>query len=135
MIKSLKMYIFKDLFILFLEREEGREKETQRNIDVGEIHQSVASSSVASPMPPTGDLAHNPGMCPDWELNQQPCSFQASTQSTEPHQPGLHGIFLSILLISTSVSWNLEYISFRRFIVGSCHFYPSCQYLLFHWSI
>ena len=27
---------------------------------------------VASPTPPTGDLAHNLGMCPDWELNHQP---------------------------------------------------------------
>ena len=24
---------------------------------------------VASHMPPTGDLACNPGMCPDWESN------------------------------------------------------------------
>ena len=39
-------------------------------------------------MPPTGDLAHNPGMCPDWELNPRPFGLQASTQSTEPHQPG-----------------------------------------------
>ena len=30
-----------------------------------------------------------PGMCPDWELNKWPFSWQASTQSTEPHQPGL----------------------------------------------
>ena len=36
------------------------------------------------------NLAHNPGMCPDWELNQQPCGSQDSTQSTEPHQPGLY---------------------------------------------
>ena len=36
-----------------------------------------------------GNLAHNPGMCPDWESNRQPLSLQASTQSTEPHQPGL----------------------------------------------
>ena len=39
-------------------------------------------------MPPTRDLA-NSGMCPDWELNQQPFGSQAGTQSTEPHQPGL----------------------------------------------
>ena len=32
----------------------------------GEKHQCV----VASYMPPTGDLACNPGMCPDWESNQ-----------------------------------------------------------------
>ena len=38
-------------------------------------------------MLPTGNLAHNPGMCPDWELNQQPFGLQAGTQSTEPHQP------------------------------------------------
>ena len=49
-----------------------------------EKHQCV----VACHMPPTGDLAHNPGMCPDWELNQRPFSSQAHVQSTEPHQPG-----------------------------------------------
>ena len=31
-------------------------------------------------MPPNEDLAHNPGMCPDWELNQQPFDLQARTQ-------------------------------------------------------
>ena len=35
------------------------------------------------------DLACNPGMCPDWESNQQTFGSQASAQSTEPHQPGL----------------------------------------------
>ena len=35
------------------------------------------------------DLAHNPGMCPDEELNQRPLRLQAGAQSTEPHQPGL----------------------------------------------
>ena len=39
--------------------------------------------------PPTGYLAHNPGICPDWELNWQCSGSQASTQSTESHQPGL----------------------------------------------
>ena len=34
------------------------------------------------------DLAHNPGMCPDWESNQRPFGLQAGAQSTEPHQPG-----------------------------------------------
>ena len=36
--------------------------------------------------PPTGDVAPNPGMCPDWESNQRPFGSQARTQSTEPHQ-------------------------------------------------
>ena len=42
---------------------------------------------VASHVPPTGDLAHNPGMCLDWELNWQPFSLQVGAQFTEPHQP------------------------------------------------
>ena len=41
----------------------------------------------ASWVPPTGDPACNPGMCPDQELNQQPFGSQVNTQSTEPHQP------------------------------------------------
>ena len=50
------LYFFKKDFIdLFLER--GREEEK---------HQCV----VAPRMPPTGDLACNPGIWPVWELNQ-----------------------------------------------------------------
>ena len=67
------------LKILFIFRERGREGEE------GEKHQRVTASSA----PPAGDLAHNPGMCPDWELNWWPLGSQTSTQSTEPHQPGL----------------------------------------------
>ena len=50
-------------FYLFTFRERGREGERE-----GEKYQCV----VASSMPPTGDLACNPGMCPAWELNGQP---------------------------------------------------------------
>ena len=45
---------------LFIFRARGRAGETE-----GEKHQCV----VASPVPLTGDLAHHPGMCPDWESN------------------------------------------------------------------
>ena len=72
------------LKILFIFRQRGREGEREE-----EKHQCV----VASCMTTTGDLAHNPGMCPDWESNQQPFSSQAGAQSTEPHQPGLVLIF------------------------------------------
>ena len=44
-------------------------------------------------MPHTGDLAHNPGMCPDLERNQQPFGLQAGTQATEPQEPGLKVVF------------------------------------------
>ena len=54
---DLRVFFFKILF-LFLDRGEGREKEKEK-------HQYVVASSA----PPTGDLAHNAGMCPDWESN------------------------------------------------------------------
>ena len=67
-------FFFKILFIL--ERWNGKAKERERNIDVQEIHQSVASH-----MPPTWDSAHNPGMWPDLESNWWPFGLQAGTQS------------------------------------------------------
>ena len=57
------------------------EREGERK---GEKHQCV----VASHTPPTGHLACNPGMCPDWESNWRPFGSQACTQSTEPYQLG-----------------------------------------------
>ena len=53
-------FVFKDVIYLFLERGEGKERGRETF----------------------------PGMCLDWELNQQPFGSQAGTQSTEPHQPG-----------------------------------------------
>ena len=43
---------------------------------------------VASRAPPTGGLAHNPGLCSYWESNRQPFGLLAGAQSTEPYQPG-----------------------------------------------
>ena len=64
-------YFFFFLTILFIYLlvclEKGREGERE-----GEKHQCV----VAPHAPPTGDLARNPGMCPDWESNQQPFGSQ-----------------------------------------------------------
>ena len=47
----------KDFIYLFLDRVEGREKERERNINVW--------LPLTYPPPSTGDLACNPGMCPD----------------------------------------------------------------------
>ena len=69
---SLRLYLF-----IFRAREKEGERE-------GEKHQCVAASHES----PAGDLACNPGMCPDWELNRRSFGSQAGTQSTEPHQPG-----------------------------------------------
>ena len=54
-------------FYLFIFRARGREGGRE-----GEKHQCV----VASHTPPTGDLAHNPGMCPDRESNRWPSGLQ-----------------------------------------------------------
>ena len=54
-------YLFLKVFYVFIFRDRGREGEREE-----EKHQCV----VASHTLPTGDLAHNPGMCPDWEWNQ-----------------------------------------------------------------
>ena len=61
-------------FHLFIFRERGREGEKEGERE-GENHQCV----VAFCVPPTGDLACNPGMCPDWESNRQPFGSQAGT--------------------------------------------------------
>ena len=53
------LVFLKEFFVLFLEGKARRE---------GEKHQCVVTSHV----PPTGDLACNPGMCPHWESNPQP---------------------------------------------------------------
>ena len=57
---------------------------------------------------PTGDLALNPDMCPDWESNQSPSCLQAGTQSTEPHRPGQEAF--SIVMAGVGASGlSLEY--------------------------
>ena len=73
---------------MFLERGREGEREEER-------HQCV----VASHMGPTGDMAHNPGMCPDWESNLRPFGLQAGIQSTESHQPGLIITFIKKILL------------------------------------
>ena len=63
----LKQTFFKKDFIYLFFRQRGREGERE-----GEKYQC----GVVSHMPPTGDLAYNPGMCPDWELNLRPFGSQ-----------------------------------------------------------
>ena len=59
---------------------------------------------VASRILPNGDLACNPGMCPNWGLNQQPLDSQAGAQTTGSHQPGmLRGFYHLATMINTAV--------------------------------
>ena len=86
-----KKIFFKD-FIYFYREGKGRRKRGK--------YQCVIISCV----PPTGDLACNPGICPDWESNQQPFGSQAGAQSTEPHQPGTEFVLTVALYFSVEVS-------------------------------
>ena len=75
----------KILFIYFLERGEGREgggREREKDQCVRYINWLPLT------LPQMGNLACNPGMCPDWGLNLRAFGSQAGTQSTEPHQLG-----------------------------------------------
>ena len=45
-------------------------------------------------MAPTGDLACNPGMCPDWELNRQPFDLQPTLNPLSYASQGQKGVSL-----------------------------------------
>ena len=84
---------------------------------------------------PTGDLAHNPGMCPDWESNQRPLGFQAHAQSTEPHQPGLNvnilnmqNITVHIFNIHSTIYSNTTYACWQKYENGKCHIQNSSHF-------
>ncbi|KAF6084386.1 hypothetical protein HJG60_008648 [Phyllostomus discolor] len=55
------VFFFVKILFIYLFIEKGREGQRE-----GEKYRCM----VASWVPPTGDLACNPGMCPDWESNQ-----------------------------------------------------------------
>ena len=84
---------FLKILLIFRQRKRGK-------------HQCV----VASHVPPIEDLAPNPGMCPDWELNGRPFGLQASAQSAEPHQPGLIHLFFNRPLIG-NIFFKMEYLN------------------------
>ena len=80
------IWFFLKVLFIYLFRERGREGERE-----GEKHRCVVASHWSGNInhaAPTGDLACNPGMCPDWESNQRPFGLQAGIQSTELRQPG-----------------------------------------------
>ena len=71
--------IFKRLYLfIYFQREGKGEKEWERNTDVG------------LPLP-TGDLACKPGICPDWESNQQLFGLQAALSPLSHTRQDIHG--------------------------------------------
>ena len=68
--------LFEDfIYLIFREGKGGREGEKQQ-------------CGAAACTPSVGDLAHNPGMRPDWELNLQPFDSQANTQPSSHTSQG-----------------------------------------------
>ena len=55
-------------------------------------------------MPQAGNLACNPGMCPDWELNQLPFVLQASIYWVTPARAQIDNIF-------DTIPWHPFYLS------------------------
>ena len=70
------------LYFFNLKRREGRGKERKRNIDVREKRQLASLLHT-----PTEDQTCHPGMCPDWESNEQPFCLRDDAQPTEPRRP------------------------------------------------
>ena len=70
--------------LLILEREEGREGERERNID-----------RLPVVLTATGDLAHNPGMYPDWESNLWLLGLQDDPPTTQATQTRAHSTCFS----------------------------------------
>ena len=96
-------FLFVFRFYLFIFREKGREGERE-----GEKHQCVVASHVA----PTGNLAYNPGMCPDWNQTGNPLVHRP-TQSTGPHQPGL----IMVLIFITLMTNNAEHLFMHLLVI------------------
>ena len=67
--------------LLILQRGEWREKETERNINVREKHQLVATHTC-----PNQGLNPQPRHVPAWDPNPQLFGLQDDVQPTEPHQ-------------------------------------------------
>ena len=89
----------KKRFYLFIFRETGRGEERE-----GKKLQCV----LASHSPRTGDLAHNPGMCPDWELNRKPFGSQP-TLNPLSHANQVKVLFLDIGDRQMGVQFVLDY--------------------------
>ena len=95
-------------------RKGGRETSTwERNIDrLPPVHAPTRDWN-------PGDWAHNPGMCPDWELNPRLFGLQDNAQPTEPHQPGLFLEFYFSIYpsrIPDSFGFSSYYISWLYFL-------------------
>ena len=90
------MFLFlKDCIYLFLERQKGKEKERERNMDW------LPLSSPGQGTLPTTQA------CAVTRLNWRPFGSQTGAESTEPHHPGLSSYYFT---------FSSVYIYYLRFL-------------------
>ena len=66
---------------------------------------------------PTGDQTHNPSMCPDLELNQQPFTLGDDAQPTDPRQLGQHLINFINHIFQLESNQSLHKNSYFHFLL------------------
>ena len=125
-LKEGKYCFFKKILFIYFQRVKGGRKRGRETSVCG----CLSSTPYWGPGPQPGDLAHNPGTCPDWELNQRPFASQPVAQSTESHQPGLSIDFVIVcicfertLLLSTRTNLKVA-LRFASWINVS---YRTCE--------
>ena len=86
-------------FYLFIFRERGSDGERE-----GEKHWCMRDTLVSClSLTPKGGPGQQPGHVPWPGIERWPFSSQAGAQFTEPHQPGLTSMFLSLSLSSINI--------------------------------
>ena len=108
---------------LFLEREGGREKERERNINRLSLTHA-----------PARDQTHNPSMSPDWESNWRPFTLQDDAQPTEPHHSGLDPNFW--FSPCSALVFNLISVDCFKLVLSMCWWlsFNSCK-IIISWFI
>ena len=79
----------------------------------------------------TGGGTHNPGMCPDKELNPQPLRYGMTLQPTESHQPGPMLYLLiaveSVVMLLLSLLILVKWVVFLIFLDQAAYRFISCM--------
>ena len=124
LLKIIELYAYNG----FIFRERGKEEERERPIDCERY-----TNLLPIEYPQLGSPTCNPGMCPDWELNQQPVSSQAGPQSNDPHQLGhksllTHSITFSIQCTNLFLHFSCVF----TFLEIIKHNMPKMLHIFFH---
>ena len=94
-----------------------------------ERNMNVWLPSMRPALPTTGDLACNPGMCREWESNQQPFDPQVSTQPLSHTSQGYMNDFLrSKMYFTYSLKYNCKI--YHSHFISTNMFRNKCYSLL-----